>query len=151
MNTQAIISVFRQHGDKKQQALIAQLKKDGKKSLRQLQEIYAGEYPPSVKRWAIEALGSFPARDVIKTLKSALKSPHMTIRLHAMVAIYHLGDSKNAKLLRPLLKDESGGIRINALEILTVYRPKWLKLELLKLANDEKTYIRNKVKKILNS
>jgi hypothetical protein len=35
MDIKKIISVFRQHGDKKQQALIAQLKKDGKKSLRQ--------------------------------------------------------------------------------------------------------------------
>lgn len=151
MNTQAIISVFRQHGDKKQQALIAKLKKEGKKSLRQLLEIYEGENPPSVKRWAIEALGSFPERDVIKTLKSALKSPFMTIRLHAMTAIYQLGNSKNAKLLRPLLKDESGGIRMNALEILNVYQPKWFKTELKKLANDEKSYIRNKAKKILKN
>lgn len=132
MDTKAIVSIFSQHGDKKQRALITHLKKEGKKSLRQLQEIYKGQNPTSVKRWAVEALGSLQSKDVLKTLKSALKNPAMTIRLHAMIAIYHLGDSGNAKLIRPLLKDESGGIRMNALEILIIQKPKWLKVELKK-------------------
>lgn len=149
MNTNEIIAVFRQHGDKKQRALITKLKKEGKKSLHQLQEIYYGQNPTSVKRWAIEALGSFPPSDVLKTLQSALKSSFMTIRLHAMIAIYHLGNHKNAKVIRPLLKDISGGIRLNALEILIEYKPKWLKSELKKMVIDEKVYIRNKAKKIL--
>lgn len=85
MNIDTIVSTFRLHGDKKQRKLIARLKKDGEKYVPMLQAIYKGKYSPSIQRWAIEAMGSFSADLVLKTLRSALKNSHMSVRLHAMI------------------------------------------------------------------
>lgn len=149
MNIDTIVSTFRLHGDNKQRKLIARLKKDGEKYVPMLQAIYKGKYSPSIQRWAIEAMGSFSSDLVLKTLRSALKNPYMSVRLHAMIGIYHLNNPKNIRYIKPLLYDESSGIRINALEIIAQYKPRWLRAELLRLSKDEKSYIRNKAKRLL--
>lgn len=148
MNIDAIVATFRLHGEQKQRLLIRRLQADEQRYLPMLQAIYAGDYPPSIQRWAIEAMGTFPA--ALKTMRSALKHSSMSVRLHAMIGIDSFNDPKNVRYIRPLLADESGGIRLNALDIAAKYRPRWLRSELTRLANDEKSYIRNRARKLLD-
>ena len=151
MNIDSVVEVFRQHGEVKQRKLIAGLAKHGRDSFPLLKAVYEGEYPPAVKRWAVEAMGSFPSPDALKMLRSALKNPYMSLRLHALIGISRRGNRADARYIKPILRDESGGIRINALEMIALHRPRWLRSELRRLVNDEKWYIRSKAKKLLDA
>jgi hypothetical protein len=149
MTSEAIAKIFAQHGDHKQRKLILALKKNGADSVTPLVEICEGDYPPSIKRWAVEALGQFPGQRTLKILRTALKSPHMSVRLHAMVGIAEFGERKNIRYIRPMLSDESGGIRMNALEIIARYKPRWWLSEAQKMTRDAKWYIKDRAKKLL--
>lgn len=113
-----------------------------------LSQIIQGNFSVSAKRWAVEGLGNYS--DVLSrelTLK-ALSNESMTIKLHSIHAISNRGDLKEIKKIKPLIKDESGGIRYNALETLLKYKIKLTKKEIQILQNDEKAYIRKKANSI---
>jgi HEAT repeat protein len=145
-----IVAVFRQHGEQRQHALIAKLARGGPPALAALSEICAGDHPPSVVRWAVEALGRFRGERVEAILKRALKHPAMSVRLHAMLAVRSLGEPRLAAALLPLLRDESGGIRVNALALVAELGPRWLPDELRRALRDEKTYVRKLAERLIS-
>lgn len=106
-------------------------------------------HKPSVRRWAIEGLATFENPKVSKCLKQSLKDEFMTVRLHAVRAIWSRNKTPELKALIPLLDDESGGIRLNVLEVLGRRRYKGIDGKIKKMMKDEKNYIRKKAKDIL--
>jgi HEAT repeat protein len=144
-----IVAVFRLHGEERQRALIAELARGGAPALAALAGICEGEQPPSVVRWAVEALGRFRGARVEALLKRALKHPAMSVRLHALLAVRALDEPRLASALRPLLRDESGGIRVNALAMVAELKPRWLAVELKRALRDEKAYVRHLAGKLL--
>jgi HEAT repeat protein len=149
ISTEEVVSIFRLHGDHRQRELILRLKRDGKGTFPVIKAICNGDYPPSVQRWAVEALGVYDKKIALPLLRKALASRHMTVRLHGLLGIGALGDRKLAALVRPLLRDESGGIRVNALAMAGVMKPRWLKLEAQAALRDEKAYVRSLAKRLL--
>ena len=109
------------------------------------------DHYPSVRRWALEGFATFSKPEVSKVLKNSLADPFMTVRLHAMRAIYERNKDPELKALIPLLEDESGGIRLNALQILGGKRYKGLHKKIDAMLTDEKNYIRKKAKEILDT
>lgn len=89
-----------------------------------------------------------PERLAWPPVARALRSPHMSVRLHAICAVRGFGNPRRAAALRPLLRDESGGIRVNALAVAAEYRPPWLKAELTRLSRDPKDYVRRLAKRL---
>lgn len=140
--------VFAAHGDRRQQALIRRLAKTPRAALPILKELAGGGHSPSVQRWAVEALGAMPERAAWPAVARALRSPHMSVRLHAVVAVRGFGNPRRAAALRPLLRDESGGVRVNALAVVGGFRPKWLGAELRRAARDPKAYVRGLARKL---
>jgi len=138
---------FITHGDHAQRELIKSHIKDPR--LMAVCEILCSSAEPvSVQRWAHEALAQIPGRRAGVLTQLGLGSTHMTVRLHTMVGIAHAGIGARIDWLFPLLSDESGGIRLNALEILICHRPRKVRAYFGVLRNDPKAYIRDKVKKI---
>lgn len=146
MTLEAILRVFRAHGDHRQRACIRRL---AKADLPAVKALATGAYPPSVQRWAVEALGRFPEKLAWPTVSRALRSPHMSVRLHALLAVRGFGNPRRAAALRPLLRDESGGVRINALPVVAGFRPKWLGVELKRALRDEKFYVRREARRLM--
>ena len=146
-----ILKVFRAHGDAKQRALIQKLGKQKTETFPAIKTICTGDYAPSIQRWAVEALGVYPLKDALPFLRKALRSPHMSVRLHAVRAIGRLGNPDLARYVKSLTRDESGGIRMNALETLCSLKPRDLKAVLKKALSDEKWYIRQYVERKLDS
>ncbi len=142
MTTDPVAKVFAMHGDARQRALIRRLAKSPAQALPVLMELTGTGYSPSVQRWAVEALGHLPERLAWRPVSRALKSPHMSVRLHAICAVRAFGNRRRAAALRPLLRDESGGIRVNALAVVGEFRPRWLGAELKRAARDPKDYVR---------
>jgi HEAT repeat protein len=149
MKVEILVKIFRMHGDHKQRALIRKLSADPSSAFALLKEIIHGNYSPSIQRWAFEGLSVCSKRRALPLLRNGIKSPHMSVRLHALLGIAEFNDSKLASDLRPLLRDESGGVRLNALCIIEKMKPRWLRLEATKALQDEKSYIRQKAKRIL--
>ena len=141
ISTAQVVSVFRRHGDKPQRALIRRLAKS-QSALGALSDICTGDYPPSVVRWAVEALGAIRGPVALGLIKCSLKHPAMSVRLHAILGISAFNDRSLAKYLRPLLRDESGGIRVNALAAVGALKPNWLPSELRRAIKDDKDYVR---------
>ena len=75
----------------------------------------------------------------------------MSVRLHALLGVVALDEPRLANYLRPLLRDESGGVRINALSAVSTMKPRWLKAELTAALKDEKPYVRKLAKRLLLS
>ena len=149
ITVEQIVDVFRQHGDLKQRKLIQRLKKSGVSTYPLVRSICIGDYPPSIKRWAMEALGTYGRRLTLPLLRSALQSPHMSVRLHAILGIDSLDDPSLAGYIRPLLKDESGGIRVNALTSVARMKPRWLRTAATNAIEDEKKYVRHLARQII--
>ena len=149
MTLEGILRVFRAHVDHRQRALIRRLAKQPRRALPLLKTIASGDETPSVKRWAVEACGSMPERLAWPVVAKALRSPFMSVRLHALCAVGAFGNGRRANSLRRLLRDESGGIRINALSLLGHFRPSWLRHELKLALADEKLYVRRLAKRLL--
>ena len=149
MTLDRILGVFRAHGDHRQRALIRRLAKQPRLALPLLKIPASGDYKPSVQRWAIEALGSMPEKLAWPLVAKALCSPHMSVRLHALCAVGAFGNRRRASSIRPMLRDESGGIRINALGLVAHLRPPWLRQELTRARADEKWYVRRLAEKLL--
>lgn len=140
--------VFAAHGDLRQRALIRRLAKSPRATLPILREFCGDGFSPSVQRWAVEALGAMPERIAWPLVARALRSPHMSVRLHAICAVRAFGNPRRAVALRRLLRDESGGIRVNALAVAAEFRPRWLGVELKRLRRDPKDYVRRLAKRI---
>lgn len=148
MTTGKTAEVFAAHGDTRQRALIRRMAKSPSRALPVLLELTGAEYSPSVQRWAVEALGHLPERVAWRPVALALRSPHMSVRLHAICAVRAFGNRRRAAALRPLLRDESGGIRVNALAVVGEFGPRWLGAELKRAARDPKDYVRRLAKRL---
>ena len=146
-----IARVFKMHGENHQRQLIARLVRLGPQALTPLCGICEGDYPPSVVRWAMDALGLFPGPRALRRIKGGLMHSSMSVRLHAMLAVRQLNDGALARYIRPLLDDESGGIRVNAVAIIAELKPKWLKTELRRALSDDKAYVREIAARLLES
>lgn len=148
VTTDKAAAVFGAHGDRRQRLLIRRLAKSPSRALPLVLELAGADYSPSVQRWAVEALGHLPERLAWRPVARALRSPHMSVRLHAICAVRAFGNRRRAAALRPLLRDESGGIRVNALAVVGEFRPKWLAVELKRAARDPKDYVRKLAAKL---
>jgi HEAT repeat protein len=147
----AIVSVFACPGEKAQLALIARLARDQERSLPLLMSLIDAAYPAAIQRWAVEGLGAINDSAVVRPIVAALKSPHMTVRLHAIRAIQRRGERRLARYLRRLMDDDSGGIRMNALQALVALSPRWIAEVLIAAQEDAKYYVRRYAARALNT
>jgi hypothetical protein len=79
-----------------------------------------------IKVAAIEGLASLGAHDALPQILRALKDAHPGVRQSAIVAVGLLGDAKNVKDLKPLLKDPDSSVAAAAdvaLQKLSARRP----------------------------
>jgi len=90
----------------------------------------------------MDGLGHFRAPAAAALLRRGLRSPHMTVRLHALGAVDRLGTPALIRAVRPLVRDESGGIRVNALALLIRRRVRGLRGILEAARRDPKAYVR---------
>ncbi|MCE9583639.1 MAG: HEAT repeat domain-containing protein [Planctomycetes bacterium] len=97
---------------------------------------------PVILRWVMDGLGHYRSRAAEALLRKSLRSPHMTVRLHALCAVDRLGTPALVRAVRPLVRDKSGGIRINALALLIRRRVRGLDLLLKAALRDPKPYVR---------
>ncbi|MEK7466145.1 MAG: HEAT repeat domain-containing protein [Planctomycetota bacterium] len=104
---------------------------------------------PVVLRWVMDGLGHFSSPAAAAAIRRGLRSPHMTVRLHALGAADRLGTPVLIRAVRPLMRDVSGGIRINALALLTRRRVRGLGAILAKARRDPKAYVRAMADKAL--
>lgn len=144
-----LISGLSAHGDHVPRATLTKIIKKGDAGFELLVHTYKTIQKPSIQRWVIEGIGYFYKKpEARKLLIAALAHEKMTIRLHAMIALRKYGDPKDLKFLLPLLHDESGGIRYNAITFLKDSGIEGLQKEFKALEKDEKPYIRKLISKI---
>jgi len=97
---------------------------------------------PVVLRWVMDGLGHFRSPAAAAALRRGLRSPHMTVRLHALCAVGRLGTPSLIRAVRSLMRDVSGGIRVNALALLIQKRVRNLSAILKAAKRDPKAYVR---------
>ncbi|PCJ61278.1 MAG: hypothetical protein COA79_06775 [Planctomycetota bacterium] len=143
MNLQYWANQLESEGEKKPLEVLRKIlkHKDGEKILTAL---ITKEYSISAKRWSVEGLGYFNSKSSVNLTLQALTNDSMTIKLHAIHALSIRGNISQIKKIRPLLKDQWGGIRLNALTTLLDFKIKLTKSEIKLLKNDDKNYIRKK-------
>jgi HEAT repeat protein len=66
----------------------------------------------------------------------------MTVRLHALKGLARKKHKKSWKAITFLLKDESGGIRVNAIYALIKLKEKRALSKIEKCLSDQKSYVR---------
>lgn len=97
---------------------------------------------PVVLRWVMDGLGHFRSPAAAAAVRRGLRSPHMSVRLHALCAADRLGHPALIRAVRPLMRDVSGGIRVNALALLIRRRVRNLGAILKAAKRDPKAYVR---------
>lgn len=137
---EALIEKLDTPGDLAAEKVIAALAKIGKPALPFLRIAAQDEANPRIRKWALQALGSLGDKKDAPLLIAALKEERMTVRLHAVkgLARLQLGAAPIAKLL----KDESGGIRLNALYALMAIGDVSVLPEIRKCLKDSEWYVR---------
>ena len=144
MNQIEIIKIFKSPGEHKQKLLIEKLKLNGDQSVKLLIETLNDTTSIEVKRWIVEAMGEFDTPESRKLIIAALKDKAMSVKLHAIRAVRKINDQKIAKYVLPLIDDESGGIRINALDVIFEFRVRGYKSIIEKCLMDQKEYVRKR-------
>lgn len=127
-------------GDTAAEKVIAALAKIGKPALPFLRAAAKDTANPRIRKWSLQALGSFGEKKDAILLIEALKEDRMTVRLHAVKGLARLG--MGAEPIAKLLKDESGGIRVNALYALMVIGDVSVLPEIRKCLKDSEWYVR---------
>jgi HEAT repeat protein len=139
-----VVIVFKMPGEAKQRDLIVELSKHGNAGRDALLSVLTGQNGIDVKRWAVDGLGYFNDSKSKEAIKIALENNSMTIKLHAIRAILKLGDKKLAIKAKRLIDDQSGGIRINTLDLLVHLAVPGFRQIIQKCLKDEKPYIRKR-------
>ncbi len=139
-----IITAFKKPGESYQIKMIKSLTKLGSVGRDMLILIWNTSDKIDVRRWAIHGLGNFKDTQSKSFIKSALSDPSMSIRLHAIRAIRILGDKKLASNTKELINDSSGGIRVNALDVIVQLQVPGFCKVIEKCLGDPKKYVRDR-------
>ena len=139
-----VILTFKKPGEKNQALLIHQLTTLGVVGRDILIQVWNDSMAIEAKRWAISGLGNFNDLRTRKILKTSLLDNAMSIRLHGICAINKIGDKRLGIGLLPLINDASGGIRINALDVIVGLRVSGWKKAVNKCLADPKMYVRKR-------
>src|SRR4051812_37549869 len=114
-NISTLIQKFNQHGERAPLRAVSKVAKYGKLAIPDLTEALQKSNNVRIRRWSAAALGNIGDRKAIPVLRKALRDPNMSVKLRAVFALEELQDPKLGQNLLPLLKDPSGGIRVNAI------------------------------------
>lgn len=139
-----LIAVFVDDGEHAQHQAIAILRTLGTPAFEQLL-ITAKSPKPSIRRWAVEAIGGFSDRRAFPALRSAAADTHTSVRHHAIHGLRVRRHPRSAEVLIPLLRDEGGGVRVNAVMALVDLGARSAGPALLAAAGDGKWYVRQHV------
>ena len=139
-----IIEIFKGSGESDQIKVIKLLALKGESGQKVLIEIWDETGSVSVKRWIVEALGEFNNDSSKRIVCSALNDKAMSVKLHAIRATEKFGCSEFGKYLLPLVDDDSGGIRMNVLDVIFRLKVNGYKNIVNKFLSDEKSYIRKR-------
>ena len=139
-----LIDALDAEGEKRPRAAMARLRAMDPTALPSLRRAARIDSRVRVRRWALELLGQMKDRQALPTLKLALQDPAMSVRLHAIHGLVATGATRAGKALIPLLKDPSGGIRVNAVDALRHLRVPDCEAALLQATCDEKWYVRQR-------
>lgn len=106
-----------------------------------------------IRRWCCEVIGGYKDSSLIPALEQATRDSHMSVRLHALIAISDFKDYRAIRAVIRLLQDESGGVRGNAVVACRSFIDSHPEVvtALLPLVNDEKWYVRREVALTLHS
>jgi hypothetical protein len=144
VETRHALGVFSRHGDTAQRDLIATLirRHRGRETLY---AIAAGAHSINITRWAVEGCARIIGRKYAALTKRSLTHEAMTVRLHALIGIGLSGIPNRYAWIELCLKDSSGGIRLNAIDLLADLHPRLLDAHRAALLADEKSYIRKRM------
>lgn len=147
--SQRLFAKLKTQSDHKARSAIRQLWRKGPGALPLALSLFKETTDAHQKLWLLEYFGAFDQALPNRILFAALKNEKMTMRLHALIALRHRGNPRVAARVRPLLKDESGAIRLHAVETLWALQGQKAKKALLPLRQDAKTYVQRRVKQLL--
>jgi hypothetical protein len=146
-----VIRAFKKPGEKDQAILIEQLTALGIAGRDILIQVWNDSASIEAKRWAISGLGNYNDSQSRKIIQSSLLNKAMSIRLHGIRAINMIGNKRLGIDLIPLIDDESGGIRINALDVIVGLRVSGWKTIVNKCLTDQKMYVRKRAQFYLST
>ena len=152
INYEDVVFAFAQHGDKLPREGISKVLKVGLPGLHIILRVLDEEERPSIRRWAIECIGSYQDVRSADILRKFSRSDYMTERLHTVIAIRNNNRLDMLDILEELaLTDSSGGVRVNALSAILKLDASKAKSIAEQMTSDEKSYIRVAANKIINS
>lgn len=90
-------------------------------------------------------------QDALPDFIEATRDQHMSVRLHALIALSEYHDDRVIPVIAALMKDTSGGIRCNAVVAARLHleRDDALLRHLIAAAKDDKWYVRKEVARAL--
>ena len=134
-------------GEKEPRRIVAELVKRRAVSEPAVTEALLQNPSCRIRRWCCDVIGGFKDPGLVPQLEQATRDSHMSVRLHALVAISAFRIRQAVQAVGGLLNDESGGVRGNAVVACRAYSDEFPEVvpKLLPLINDEKWYIRREV------
>lgn len=114
----ALIAALDTPSDRAAESVIAKLVKLGAGAVPSLMAAARDLEAPRIRKWSLQALGAIGDRRSGPLLVEALDDERMTVRLHAVRGLRRMRYKPAAKALARLLRDPSGGVRVNAVDAL---------------------------------
>ena len=146
---QQLINALNQPGEREPQKEAKKLARIGGPAVPALIEALQSSSNARIRRWSARILGELGSADAVKSLMIALHDSHMSVKLHAINALFQLNAPNLGKHLVPLIADPSGGVRVNAVAAVARLGYKRSATALVAAAKDEKWYVRQAVAKAL--
>jgi HEAT repeat protein len=143
-----LINELDTQGDNSAKATIAKLVAIGANALQSLMNAAKNAKKPRIQKWSLRALGEFRDPLVKPILLEAIRDKRMTIRLNALVGLGLLGDGA---AIVPLLKDESPGVRGNAVDVIIRLGYKEAAKDIIPLLEDSQWFVRARAAEALGS
>lgn len=138
-------------GEIEPRSLIVELGRHGEAATVHLQEAVRHHPSCRVRRWACEALSLVIGKQALPNLIAATRDQHMSVRLHALIALSEYHDDRVIPVITELMQDPSGGIRSNAVVAARLHLERYdaLLRHLVAAAKDDKWYVRKEVARAL--
>lgn len=145
MKKQQIDSLIAQldtQGDITAENVIGELVAIGKTAVPALMRAAKDIRAPRIRKWALQALGSIGDKRAAPLLLEALLDDRMTVKLHSIKGLSKMRYKNGAIPISKLLKDKSGGIRVNALYALVEIGDRSVLPKIRKCLSDPQWYVR---------
>lgn len=139
----AILDELGGHSPSAERSALRRLVGLGRGSLRALAGATITHRNAFARATAVAALARLDGKASQRPLLRALRDQTMVVRLHALVALHrHAWGPAARRAVTTLLRDPSGGVRGNAVRVLSLHRARSAAREIARRLRDEKWYVR---------